>query len=242
MGNYHNVVIGIQARSTSGRFPRKVFETIDGKPMLQHVIDAANRAAKYLNNHTQKTKVMVNVALVVPTGDEITSAFKKKVTVIEGDEKDVLSRYVTMAHRLDADYIVRLTGDCPLIPPFLISKHINTALKNELDYVSNVDENLRTSADGTDCEVMSRRVLDWLNTSATTTEDREHVTTLVRRQPPDWAIGKIGHVVGFLNLSQLKLSVDTPDDLERVRWEHDRVKQAIDTAESRHGKGSVHRF
>lgn len=237
---YTNVVIGIQARSTSTRFPRKVFETIDGKPMLKHVIDACERAAFYMNNHTHKTRVLVKVAAVVPTGDEIVSSFKKKTIIIEGPEHDVLARYGLLADRMGADYIVRITADCPLIPPYLITKHIKVATMNKYDYVSNVDESCRTSIDGVDCEVISRRLLDYMLENAKEQKDREHVTTFARSNPPSWA--SVGHVIGHLDQSNLKLSVDTMEDLERVRAAYDRIKMAIENAEKLHGKSSVHRF
>lgn len=237
---YTTVVIGIQARSTSTRFPRKVFETIDGKPILKHVIDACDRAAFYMNNHTHKTKVLVKVALAVPSGDEIVPAFKKKAIIVEGPEQDVLARYGLLADKTGADYIVRVTADCPLIPPYLITKHIKVATINGYDYVSNVDEKCRTSIDGVDCEVISRRLLDYMLENATEPQDREHVTTYARSHTPEWA--RVGHVVGHLDQSNLKLSVDTIEDLERVRAAYDRVKMAIDMAEKLHGKTSVHRF
>lgn len=240
MAEYTNVLIGIQARSTSHRFPRKVFETIDGKPMIKHVIDSCRRAATYMNKHTHKTQLMVTVALCVPYGDELVSAFRSSEIVIEGPEDDVLTRYKIMADRLRGDYVVRITGDCPLIPPYLITKHIQTAVMNSYDYVSNVDEQVRTAADGTDVEVMSIDVLKYIHENAKDAKDREHVTTLVRRSPPEWA--RVGHVIGHLNLSHLKLSVDSIEDLERVRAEYDRVKLAVKRAEEMHGKSNVHRF
>jgi spore coat polysaccharide biosynthesis protein SpsF len=236
-----NVVIGIQARSTSKRFPRKVFETIDGRPMLKHVIDACDRAARYMNDHAHKTKVMVTVALAIPEGDEIAQAFRKRGTIIvEGPEDDVLSRYQQLASRLHADYVVRVTGDCPLIPPYLITKHIKTAVINAYDYLSNVDEQARTACDGTDCEVISSRMLAHMGKEAAAGPEREHVTLIARTRPPEWA--RIGHIVGYLDLSNVKLSVDTPEDLERVRAAYDRVKMALAKAESLRGRQNVHRF
>lgn len=240
MAEFTNVVIGIQARSTSKRFPRKVFELIDGKPVLQHVIDACNKAAHYMNNHTHKTRVIIKTALVVPEGDEIVPAFKRRVTIIEGSENDVLSRYKTLSDRLGADYIVRITADCPLIPPPYISKSIKTALINGYDYYSNVDTDIRLSVDGHDVEVISSAVLDWASKTAVDPSDREHVTTLIRRSPPDWA--RLGHTIGFWDCSATKLSVDTLEDLERVRAHYGRRKSAIEECERRYGKGSAHSF
>lgn len=240
MAEYENVVIGIQARSTSIRFPRKSQALLGGRPMIEHVLEAANRAAKYINRHSHKTFIQVNVALLVPRGDELADTYRKRTIVVEGADGDVLSRYVAAMDRLNADYMVRVTGDCPLIPPYLISKHIKTALQNRYDYVSNVDADSRTACDGNDCEVMSRKMLRYLSETATDPHDREHVTALARHAPPSWA--RIGHVVGFLYLTDLKLSVDTPEDLERVRAQYDRIQRAIQQAEAKHGPDSIHRF
>lgn len=238
--DFTSVLIAIQARSTSKRFPRKVFELIGGKPLLNHVIDSCDRAAKYMNNHMHSTRIMVKVALLIPFGDDIGPAFRGRAMIHEGPEHDVLARYASAVERFDADYIVRVTGDCPLIPSYLITKHIKTAKIGGYSYVSNVDEEARTAADGTDCEVISRDLMAWLSENAKDPKDREHVTTLARRSPPEWA--KIAHVIGHLDLSSLKLSVDTPEDLERVREAYERVKTAQANAERLHGKASVHRF
>lgn len=242
MAQVTTVCIGIQARSTSTRFPRKAFESIGGIPLLSHVIEACRSSAVHLNRYAYKSGMSIQVALLIPHGDEIGPAFRHhKVLIIDGDDADVLSRYKKMEQRMDADYIVRVTGDCPLIPPFLISKAITTATKNQLDYCSNVDENLRTAIDGFDVEVLSKRALVWLNENAKEPKDREHVTTFIRsgQAPKDF---KFGHLIGPVDLSNMKLSVDTLEDLERVRAQYDRITQARAKAESLHGQGSLHRY
>lgn len=240
MAEITNVVIGIQARSTSNRFPRKWAALIDGKPLLQHVIDACNRCALYMNRHRDKTRLLVQTALLIPDGDEIGEAFRGKATIVRGPEHDVLARYRLMADKLDADYIVRVTGDCPLIPPYLITKHIKTAVINGYDYISNVNPNSRTAADGMDCEVFTRRMLAYASDNAVDEYDREHVTPFMRRDLPPWA--RTGQIVGFLELSGLKLSVDCEEDLERVRLAHKQVKDCLEAAEAEHGKPNVHRL
>lgn len=240
MSDIKRVVIGIQARSTSKRFPRKVFELIDGVPVLRHVINACRRSAVYMNRYSDATRIKVDVGLCIPKGDEIKDAFQQRDLIIaEGPEDDVLARYKALADQTDAHYIVRVTGDCPLLPPHIITKHVKIAVVNGYDYVSNVDEEARTAVDGTDCEVISRKLLNWLYDNAKGS-DREHVTTLARRETPGWA--RCGHVVGYLALSHVKLSIDTPEDLERVRQEFKTMKRAIENAERKSGAKAVHRF
>jgi spore coat polysaccharide biosynthesis protein SpsF len=242
MDSIKHVCIGIQARSTSARFPRKVFELIGGKPMLRHVIDTCDKSAFYTNRHTLYSKIRVSIAILCPYKDEIVRNFGTRgLPIIEGPEQDVLSRYALMAKSLEADYIVRVTADCPLLPHYLITKHIKLAVVNEYDYCSNVDEKVRTAIDGHDVEVISRRALEWADRHAQDPSLREHVTQILRSNqvPQDF---KRGAVIGFLNQSHIKLSVDTPEDLERVRIEYERAKNPAETAEALFGKHHVHKF
>jgi spore coat polysaccharide biosynthesis protein SpsF len=240
MSESKNVVIGIQARSTSERFPRKVFADICGKPMLQHVIDACDSSALKVNRDRAYNRLTAQVVLLVPTGDEIVERFRGKVPIFEGPEHDVLSRYAQMAEKYQADFIVRVTGDCPLIPPPLISKHITTAVLNRYDYCSNVDEEIRTSPDGFDCEVISRRLLNYANETAQSPRFREHVTLFMRETPPAWAV--TGHVNNYVDLSGQKWSVDTQEDLERVRAQYESKESKRTRGLAIHGRRSIHMF
>lgn len=236
---FTTVLIGIQARSTSRRLPGKCFEMLGDKRLLDHVIDAAKGAANYTNRHTAKSGVLVKVSLLIPFGDPIETEFNRRCNIMHGPENDVLARYKSAADFHEADYVVRVTGDCPLIPPYIIAKHIKLAVMNEYDYVSNSDENSRTSLDGIDCEVMSKKFLNHMHEHAKDPSDREHVTSMGRREPPVWA--KLGCVTGFFDQSNIKLSVDTKEDLERVRAEHESLKKRLSDAERRYGKSAVHR-
>lgn len=235
------ISIGIQARSTSERLPGKSSRLIHKKTVVEHVLHAAYKAAAHVNSRTSQ-KLLADVSLLVPHGDQLASDMKGATMVIESSERegDVLSRYVQLQKHTNADYVVRITGDCPLIPPFLISRHIFLAVSNRYDYVANVDERCRTSPDGYDCEVLSRRMLEWLDTHAREYSLREHVTQLARLSPPPWI--RIGCVVERLDLSHLKLSVDTEEDLDRVKLEHGKIETAIDMAARLFGKNAVHRI
>jgi spore coat polysaccharide biosynthesis protein SpsF (cytidylyltransferase family) len=241
MAELKRVAIGIQARSTSERLPSKVFADVCGKPMLKWVIDAAKDAAGYLNRPGPSKNIEVSVTLLIPTGDPIKAAFGDNVRIIEGDEHDVLSRYQKLAEYHNADYVVRITGDCPLIPPPVITKAVHVAVKNRVDYVSNVDERLRVSFDGMDCEVISRSLLEFAHVNATSKADREHVTTFMRRVGLP-AYFTTAHIIGYVDLAGFKLSVDTEEDLERVRAHKAKILDALNTAEVLSGSRSLHRF
>ena len=214
------VAIGIQARSTSHRFPNKVMQLIGNKPMIQHVIDAAQKAAELLWPLSDKPEFdAIWVFLLIPQGDPLKEYAKQFVGVIEGDEDDVLSRYVKMVDQCNPDYVVRLTGDCPLVEPEMIAHLVSVAVEEDIDYFTNCHPDRRAFPDGYDVEVISSRLMSWLDETAEKPEDREHVTSLARRQRPPWA--RIAVMMPEEDFEDIKLSVDTPEDLERVRKVYD---------------------
>lgn len=227
-----SVLIAIQARSNNSRFPGKCLKKIGGIAMLDRVIYAAKKSAQFLNNG--KGEIKVDVCLLVPDGDPLGHDYERKLRVFYGSEDDVLSRFGIGFDYYDPDYIVRLTSDCPMLPPFVISKHITIADKHNYDYVSNVDERVRTSVDGFDVEVISNRLFKWCLLESKSEYDKEHVTTLIRSSKPDWA--RMAHVINYADYSQLKLSVDTEDDLAFVSGMNDMLEEKLYLAkETAHG-------
>jgi len=235
------VSIGIQARSTSERLPNKIMADLAGKPMAEWTLEAAHNSAFYLSKPRNSVQYTVNVFMLMPYKDAAIPYFSKIGRVIEGDEFDVLSRYYNLGKLDDSDYIVRLTSDCPLIQPALISKAINISTINKYDYFTNAYEFCRTAPDGYDVEVISRKMINYLFDNTTEKSHREHVTTFIR----EGNIGKgfrIGALEHELDLSSLKLSVDTEEDLENLRErkreqinKHERMCQIL-------GKSNVHKY
>lgn len=224
-----NVAICVQARSNNTRLPNKCMSDINGMPMLDRVLMAAEKSASYINNGDDKN-IKVSTYLLVPDDDPLIERYchRLKTKLLTGPELDVLARYMVAVNAIEPDYIVRITSDCPLIPPFLITKHIVNAVNYNYDYVSNVHPEVRMAPDGWDCEVISSKLMRWADETAKTTFDREHVTTIIRSQKPQWA--KIASILSHGEFSTLKISVDTQEDLEYVRAYHRNMSQKIDRA------------
>jgi spore coat polysaccharide biosynthesis protein SpsF (cytidylyltransferase family) len=228
-----NVLIAIQARSTSTRFPGKVFEKIGEKSVLDLVLEAADDSRYFLMEMFKRRAANgnfldVKVCLVIPEGDKIKEVCNGKVDIVEGSEMDVLARYKKAFDLYHPQYLVRITGDCPIIPPYVISTHVKQAVKMQADYVQNVDPLTRTSPDGWDCEVLSARAFSFLCEFARTPNQREHVTLALRENPPKWA--KIWHCIGYKDDSGHKISFDTEEDRVEIIKQYDAVKRKIKTA------------
>jgi spore coat polysaccharide biosynthesis protein SpsF len=222
------VAIGIQARSTSTRLPNKVAAVVGTKPIIHHVVDACVEISERLNN---RPAIACKTFVLCPQGDPVQKMVRPPAHVIEGPEHDVLTRYAILMDREVPDYLVRITADTPIIPPFVILSHINAAVRRETDYLSNTLEESRTAPDGWDCEVISLRLMQWLQTNAVEPQDREHVTFLVRRHRPEWA--RVAHVIGFMDQSHIKISVDTEEDLNAVRRQYAAIQAKIGAAEAK---------
>jgi spore coat polysaccharide biosynthesis protein SpsF len=207
--------------------------------ILQHVVDQALSAKTYVERRSSQKTMKTVVAVLHPTDDaQLVTTFKQcGAMLIAGDEQDVLSRFVKAQELTNADYIVRLTSDCPLILDFIISKHINVAVLNDLDYVSNVDEQVRLVFDGMDCEILSKNALKWLDVNAKSKEHREHVTLALRQNHPKEI--KFGFVSQKLDSSNMKLSLDTPEDLERIRAYYHEREHKMSLAIRKFGRRNV---
>jgi glutamate-1-semialdehyde 2,1-aminomutase len=171
MADVMKVVALVQARMGSTRLPKKVVKPILGTPMIELLL-ARLSAAK-----------QVDVVAVATSVDERNVPLVEHVrrlgyAATQGSENDVLDRFVTAARELDADVIVRITGDCPLVDPELVDDIVASFKRADADYYSNV--NPPTYPDGLDVEVFTREALETAWSSTSKPFDREHVTPFFR--------------------------------------------------------------
>lgn len=225
-----NVLIVVQARSGSKRLPGKSLTMIEDKTMVGHVLNSAQCAARYIKASRGDPQMHALVCLAIPTDDPLKEHFIGH-PMVEGPENDVLARFEAAHKKFNPDYMVRITGDCPLIIPSIISHCVFKTVKNKLDYCSNGYEEIRTYIDGYDVEVISKRAAVWLFKNAESVSDREHVTIHLRMRPPEWA--KFGVLIAHTDLGDIKLSVDTPEDLENVRKKKRSLFEKLSLAKER---------
>ncbi len=196
---------------TSTRLPGKVMADLGGQPLLGHMLARVRRA---------ETLDATWVATTVNATDNKVAEFcaQRDVPVFRGDEADVLGRFAGAAAAAGADVIVRLTADCPLMDPALIDEAVTRRAEGGFDYLSNAGE--RTYPDGLDIEVFTRAALDEAHRDARLPFHREHVTPYLRTGLyADIPTGtfNVGSVEAPADFSHLRWTVDTADDLERVR-------------------------
>lgn len=194
----------LQARMSSRRLPGKVLMDILGRPMLARQIERLRRAE-------------ILDALVVATSnneeDNAIAALCRDLGVLcfQGSLDDVLDRFVSCASAHNPDHVVRLTGDCPLADPRIIDRVVRFHLDGDYDYTSNVLP--PTWPDGMDVEAIRFKCLVDANAETTRASDREHVTPFIYNHPERY---RLGNVAQKIDQSKYRLTVDEPDDLEKV--------------------------
>lgn len=199
------IVAIVQARMGSSRLPGKVLMDIAGAPMLWHVVRRARRAT---------TLDRVLVATSTAAADDAVAAWcaTAGVECFRGSEPDVLDRYYRAAIWAQAEVVVRLTADCPLLDPAVIDRVVTCFLTGAYDYVSNVAP--PTFPDGLDTEVLTCAALWRAWREARQPSQREHVTPYLRQYPERFRLGNVTHCP---DLSALRWTVDEPADLAFVR-------------------------
>jgi spore coat polysaccharide biosynthesis protein SpsF len=168
------VVATIEARMTSSRLPGKVLLPVLGKPMLHYLV----MRLKLVHSIDE-----IIIATTSNTTDDLLVEFAKSEDVLcyRGSEEDVMARVIGAGDKANADIIVEITGDCPIIDPEIVEQTIQMFNANSADYVSNA--HVRSYPDGMDTQVFR---LDTLKRSAAMTDeplDHEHVTLHIRNHP-----------------------------------------------------------
>lgn len=189
----------IQARLGSTRLKGKALAEIAGKPMIEHVVERASLIPG-----------IAGVCLAIPSTDPRLADYAKGHYVVTGPEEDVLTRFMIAAEITNAERIIRITGDCPLLDPAVAAAvmvlHDTEPFRG---YVSNVWPR-RTWPDGLDVEVFTVDELAHADKISRTVGYREHVTPLMRK--PDSP-----NLEATVDLGRFKWSVDTPVELGFVR-------------------------
>ena len=108
---------------------------------------------------------------------------------------------------MNADEIVRITADCPLIEPWIVDLVITTRAQEKADYASNTLR--RTFPRGLDVECFSFKALFTAWSEAFLPWQREHVTPFIYRHPERFSLRNVEHNE---NESHRRWTVDTNDD------------------------------
>jgi len=201
------IVATIEARMTSTRLPGKVMMPVLGKPILYYLVER-------LKSVPSIDEIVLATTLNKTDDKIIEFAISENISYFRGSEDDVMLRVVEAADSVDADIVVEITGDCPIIDPQIVEQTILMYRANNADYVSN--GHVRSFPDGMDTQVFA---LDVLKKSLSMTNellDHEHVTLHIRNNPQLFT--KINFVAPpELDWPELGLTLDEQNDYDLLK-------------------------
>jgi len=195
----------VQARVASTRLPAKVLKEVAGEPILGHVL---RRCGVIPGNDI----VVCATVASAECGPIAAIAESYGALVFRGSESDVLDRYLNAARSVDADVVMRVTSDCPLIDPELCADVLRARAKTGAEYAAN--NFVYGYPHGLDCEIFTRSALEQAAAGTREPHDREHVSPWIRRNPNYRRESVVGPGTAA---AKWRWTLDFPEDLDFLR-------------------------
>jgi spore coat polysaccharide biosynthesis protein SpsF len=211
-----NIVTVIQARIGSSRLPNKIFLPLSNRPLLYRM---------YQRVELSKLKGTIVIATTTEKNDNKVEELCKEfqINCYRGHPTDLLDRHYQAAKLFNADAVVKIPSDCPLIDPNIIDKVIEFYIKNlsKYDYVSNLHP--ATYPDGNDVEIMSFEALQnaWHNSERNL--EREHTTPYLWENPDKFRIGNVEWETGLDYSMSYRFTIDYEKDYNFLKLVYDEL-------------------
>ncbi|MDH5523669.1 MAG: glycosyltransferase family protein [Desulfobulbaceae bacterium] len=199
-----NTVAIVQARMTSTRLPGKVLKPLAGKVVLEHVLSRLSRCQ------------LIDKIVVATTTDDDDDTLvdwcgQYGVSCFRGDRDNVLSRFHSCALQLDADEIVRVTSDNPLVDSSIVDQTIRLRRTEKADYAAN--NLVKTFPHGLDVEVITFKALEESHLEAVENYEREHVTQFVRHREKRY---KLVNLSSGEDWHDIRVTLDEDEDKQLI--------------------------
>lgn len=212
----------IQARVGSTRLPGKVLLPLGGRPVLERMLERVARA--------DVLDEIVVATTRLGTDDSIRwLAQALGVRCVSGHPTDLLDRHRQAAQAADADAVVKIPSDCPLIDPAVIDQTVGFFRDQHPRYqfVSNLQP--PTWPDGNDVEVFTRELLEETWREASRPFEREHTTPFMWDQPERYRVGSVVWPAGLDLSASHRLTLDYAEDYALITA----VFQALQRSDAR---------
>lgn len=200
----------VLARSDSSRLPGKILADVNGQPLIWYLAQKLSR------------ELFCGPVILATTDravdDELAEvAVGLGLKIFRGDCADVAGRLVAAARALGCEAVFRVNGDSPFIDARLIERARKAYLMSHVDLVTNLRP--RSYPYGVSAELIRVQALAECLLGGSDDSDREHVTAALYRSLPDDRILNLDNDLPSLHLGseQVRLTVDTEDDLRKFR-------------------------
>lgn len=212
----NKIVIIIQARMSSSRLPGKVLLPLQGKSLLVRMVERVSQ-----------TRYMVNIVVATSTHKDddaiVQECIANNITYFRGSMDNLLERHYEAAKAHQADIVLKIPSDCPLIDPRFIDEALDLFCEKarQYDYVSNLHP--ASYPDGNDVEIMSMTCLEKVNQEATNTWELEHTTPYIWEHPELFKIGNVSWSTGLDFSMSHRFTIDYPEDYQMIKCVFDKL-------------------
>ena len=213
------ILIVIQARRDSSRLPDKVLLPLADEPLLIRMYE---RVA----SSNIKKEIVVATTTDVHDDELIKHCRSNSINFYRGHPTDLLDRHYKAALKYEADIVVKIPSDCPLICPNVIDQVLEFYLSNEseFDFVSNLHP--ATFPDGNDVEVMSFSTLETAWKEADRDFEREHTTPYIWERPERFRLGNVEWETGLDLSMNHRFTIDYKEDYKFIKRIYDELFDA----------------
>jgi len=204
------IVIVVQARMSSSRLPGKVMLPILGESLLFRMIERLKMI---------KHKAQIVIATSKESGDNIIEQEASKIGIpcFRGSLNNLLDRHYQVAKQYNADIVLKIPSDCPLIDPKIIDQVLDFCFENpgQYDFVSNLHP--ATFPDGNDVEIMTMDCIERTWKEATRQLELEHTTPYIWENPEKFRIGNVVWNTGNDYSMSHRFTIDYQADYEFIK-------------------------
>ena len=202
------IVTVIQARTGSSRLPGKVTKEILGRSLLIRMVERVQAST---------LKGCIVVATTTDKEDDVIEDIcqDNRILCYRGSALDLLDRHYQAGKWQEADAVVKIPSDCPLIDPRVIDKVLQYYLDNNFEYVSNLHP--ATYPDGNDVEVMNFSTLEKAWREAKKDFEREHTTPYLWEHPEKFSIGNVVWGSGLDYSMSHRFTIDYAEDFVFIK-------------------------
>jgi len=207
------VVAIVAARMASVRCPGKALAPLAGRPLIEVLLERIASSPE-----------LDSVALATSARPEneplVEVARRLGVPAFQGDEDDVLRRYVDCARTMGADHVVRITGDNPLTDIETMERLVALHLEAGADYTYVPGDALLM---GILPEVIARSAIEASWDRGESRHRSELVTLYIKEHPGEFRIQTAALPDGLYRPG-LRLTVDEKEDLELMQRIFERLR------------------
>jgi len=198
------MLIIVQARFNSSRLPGKILTTINDIPLIKYITE---RLCTYFD----KSKIIVATSKNKEDDRIVLFCKDNNLSFHRGSLNDVAGRMLETARINNARSFVRINGDSPLLDPKIVKKAIQIYKNGNYDLVTNVYP--RSFPIGQSVEVIKTSTFEKAYSKMSLQAEFEHVTYYYYHNHDKFSIKNFKN---DRDLSDLRLVVDTAEDLKRI--------------------------